>query len=147
MIESVVNIFVQLGVDVTIWYQFAIFTILYPLLTYLFFNRLQFVIEHREGRTTKLESGANKKFENAERLSKEFDEKVKVATNEAQSFLKAEKSKAASSAEADYRSKEKEILSVVDAEVASYRKEIESKKEAIIGQAVSLSDNLVEKLT
>jgi len=145
--ESIINIFKQLGVDVTIWYQFVVFAILYPLLKYLFFSKLQFVLEHREGRTTKLESGANLKFSDAEKLSEEFDEKIKSATNEAQLYFNAEKTKAAEKISSDYKVKEKQILDVMDSEVEAFKSEIEKKKGAIIGQAANLSNSLVERLT
>lgn len=147
MLESIVNIFKQLGVDATIWYQLIVFVVLYPLLKVLFWNKLKFVIELRESKTTKLEAGAKDKFDEAEKLSKKVDEKISHANDEAQTYLKAEKVKALDTETSNFKAKEKVVLDDFSKSLNDFQVEMNSKKETVLSEADTLSKNLVERLS
>ena len=74
--DKVIQIFTQLGVDSTIFAQFAIFTALFFILKYVWFNKLLKVIELRELSTTKRESQANDKFNEAEKIAQKYDDEI-----------------------------------------------------------------------
>ena len=74
--DKIIQIFTQLGADQSIFYQFAIFIVLFVLLKVVLFNKLLFVLETRENKTTKMEELANNKFSQADKLSKDFEEEI-----------------------------------------------------------------------
>ena len=74
--DKVIQIFTQLGVDSTIFAQFAIFTVLFFVLKYVWFNKLLSVIELRENSTTKRDSNANEKFNEAGKLAQKYDDEI-----------------------------------------------------------------------
>ena len=64
--DMIIGIFQKLGVDQSVFYQFAIFIVLSQLFVHLLFNKLQFVLQTRESKTTKLRCEAGEKFKEAE---------------------------------------------------------------------------------
>lgn len=145
--EQIAAIFKQLGADETVAYQFIIFLVLFLILKFIFWNKLQFVIELRESKTTKLEEGANKKFSEAEKLKDNYNSHIEEANKKAQELLNQKKNEVIQS----QRTKVKEVGSKLDGEVATQReafmKELEGQREAIMKTADGLAGDLVSKLT
>ena len=52
----------QLGIDITVLYQFLVFTFGYLILSNVLFSKVLFVLKTRDDKTTKLEANANEDF-------------------------------------------------------------------------------------
>lgn len=145
--DKIIQIFTQLGADQSIFYQFAIFIILFITLKIVLFNKLLFVLQTRENKTTKMEELANTKFSQAEKLSKQFEEEIsatRVAEVEKSSQKKAEALSVISQKKAE---REKEIQSIYDQGKEKIEREFEVTKAKVMENVSQLSNNLIEKLT
>jgi F-type H+-transporting ATPase subunit b len=145
--DKIIQIFTQLGADQSIFYQFAIFIVLFVVLKIVLFNKLLFVLQTRENKTTKMEELANNKFGEAEKLSKQFEEeisKARMTEVEKTSLVKNEALKKI----ADRKSaKEKEINAVYEQGKQKIEKEFEVTRLTVMENVSTLSTALVEKLT
>lgn len=144
--DQIVVIFNQLGVDATILYQFIIFVVLFILLKTLFFDKLQFVLELREAKTTKLDGAADKKFGDADKLALEYEQKMKAVNAQAMSHVSEVKNKAISEQKTEIKKIESELDVQVEDQRKKFTQEIEAKRVEILKNADSLSDGLVQKL-
>lgn len=145
--DSVIAIFSQLGADSSLLYQFVIFVITFILGKLLFFNHLQKVLETRTAKTVGLEDSAEAKFEEINKMSKEYKEKISQATKEARTNLDTQKTEIIKKEEARYRGIESEVNSQVDEERKKVAEDINDKKEQILNEAEGLASNLVNQLT
>ncbi len=142
-----VDVFKKLGIDSTIIFQFIIFLATFFILKVLFFSKLLFVLEQREGKTTKLEGTANEKFAEAEKMSNKYNDEVQEANVKAQELFSEKKNQIIDKERARFKSEE----SKVNADLDQKRKEIESEfliqKEAVLKNADSLAGDLSNRLT
>lgn len=144
--DQVVAIFNQLGVDVTIAYQFVIFVVLFVLLKTLFFDKLQFVLELREAKTTKLDGAADKKFGEADRMAQQYEEKIKQINGQAQHHLSEVKASALVRQRDAIKKLEEQLEVQVETERKEFMQEIEIKRQEVLKNADQLSEGLVQKL-
>lgn len=144
--EQIVAIFNQLGVDATIAYQFAIFVVLFVLLKTLFFDKLQFVLELREAKTTKLDGAADKKFGDADKLAAEYEQKMKSVNAQAMNHVSDVKAKAITAQKSEIKKIEEQLEDQVESKRKEFMQEIEVKRGEILKSADQLSDGLVQKL-
>ncbi len=147
IMDKIIQIFVKLGVDQSIFYQFLIFTVIFFLLKTLFFNKLLFVLQTRESKTTKLEEGAGNKMKEADKLSKEFEEEVRKANDLAHQAMSEKKSTALKNIEEMQKAEESKILKSFEERKSEVVASIESSKQQILSSADELSEKLVEKIT
>jgi F-type H+-transporting ATPase subunit b len=145
--DVVLGIFDQLGADKSLIYQLVIFIVMFIISKFLFFNHLQFVIENREEKTVKLEGNAEKQFEEINKMSSDYKEKITNAHKEAKEKSSSEKAKIVKELESKYREHEKEINTFVEKSREEANKEIGAKKEEILSEAEQLANNLVQKLS
>lgn len=143
--DLVLSVFKKLNVDQTVFIQFAILVVLFFLLKVIFFNKLQFVLELRESKTTKLEDNANKTFSEAESLSKKYKDKIDKAYVEAQEKYNKRKSEILEREKQNIKTAENQIGQEVDQERAKFVAELDSKRKEVLGNADSLAKNLVDK--
>jgi F0F1-type ATP synthase membrane subunit b/b' len=145
--DTILNIFISLGVQKIVGIQFLTVVVFYFILTKLFFSKLQFVIETREGKTTKREGNANKMLNEAEALSLQY--KKTIEDTQAQTFADASKKKNILLEE--QRSALKQKANQLEEEMTKQRqvnlKEIESQKAIVMNQAEELSKQLLEKIS
>lgn len=144
--DKFLDIFVKLGVDQSIFYQFAIFTVIFFLLKTVFFSKLLFVLQTRENKTTKLEDQASSKFKEAEKLSQKFDEQIQVTNEEAHQKLSQKKNQTLKEIMEKQKSEEKEVLTAFEEEKGRVIKDIENQRDAVLAKADDLSKTLIEKL-
>lgn len=144
--DQIVVIFKQLGVDYTIAHQFVVFLIMFALLKTLFFDKLQFVLELREAKTTKLDGAADAKFGEADKMASEYEEKMKSVNAQAMNQVSEVKAKALSKQKEELKKIEAELETEVEAKRKEFMQEISSKRETILKSADQLSDGLVDKL-
>lgn len=142
-----ISVLKKLGVDSTIIFQFIIFLVTFFILKAVFFSKLLFVLEQREGKTTKLEGKANEKFAEAERMATKYGEEIHGANVEAQSLFSEKKNQIIDKERARFKAEE----SKVNDELDQKRKEIEAdfmkKKEELLKSADSLAGDLSNRLT
>ncbi|MCR9203429.1 MAG: hypothetical protein NXH75_02555 [Halobacteriovoraceae bacterium] len=137
---------IQPGTSGSILYQFFIFVILFTLLKHLFFNKLLFVIQTRESKTTKLDEEAGAKFKEAENLSKKFDDEIQKTNEEIHLKTSEKKNSALKTILASQKEKEQEVLTQYEGRKKEVLAEVEAKKSEVLGQAGQLSENLINKL-
>lgn len=144
--DLVIGILKQLGADSTLWQQFLIVTLMYFLSKYTFLDHLQKVIETREEKTVKLEDDAEKQFEEINKLSSEYKEKITSANKSARMKLDNFKKDVSKNLEGKYRSEEKNINDFIDNSRKEVEAELAQKKDQVLSDAESLANSLVEKI-
>ena len=144
--EQFLQIFAQLGGDETIVYQFGLFFLIFILFKWIFLGKLQFVIEMRENKTTKLEESADGKFQKSEILFNKY--RNDIQTERAINLEKQEAAKAESLAKqkATLKKVEEKIDQRVQEEREAFRAGVDLKKQAILSNASKLSKELVAKV-
>ncbi|MCP4913753.1 MAG: hypothetical protein GY909_11615 [Oligoflexia bacterium] len=144
--DKVIQIFTQLGVDSTIFAQFAIFTVLFFVLKYVWFNKLLSVIELRENSTTKRDSNANEKFNEADKLAQKYDDEIQDTY--AETFKNVNSKKEALLKEEGVRIREVEgkLATEFEAKRAELEEDYKAKKSQVLSSVDSLSGDLVNKL-
>tara|TARA_R110000868_G_scaffold100129_15_gene275510 strand:- start:1042 stop:1485 length:444 start_codon:yes stop_codon:yes gene_type:complete len=144
--DQIVVIFKQLGVDETIGHQFIVFVVMFALLKVVLFDKLQFVLELREAKTTKLDGDADAKFGQADKMANEYEEKMKAINAQAMHHVAEVKGKAISKQKSEIKKIEDQLDDQVESKRQEFMKEIEVKKGEILKSADQLSDGLVQKL-
>ncbi len=144
--DKVIQIFTQLGVDSTIFAQFAIFTVLFFVLKYVWFNKLLSVIELRENSTTKRDSNANEKFNEADKLAQKYDDEIQDTY--AETFKNVNSKKEALLKEEGVRIREVEgkLATEFEAKRAELEEDYKAEKSQVLSSVDSLSGDLVNKL-
>lgn len=143
--DLILSVFKKLNVDQTVFIQFGILVVLFFLLKVIFFNKLQFVLELRESKTTKLEDNANKTFSQAESLSQKYKEQIDKAYVEAQEKYNKRKNEILDREKQNIKTAENQINQEVEKERAAFVAELDSKKKEVLDNADSLAKNLVDK--
>ena len=142
-----VGVFKKLGIDSTIIFQFVIFLITFFILKVLFFSKLLFVLEQREGKTTKLEGKANDKFAEAERMSAKYNEEVQETNVKAQELFSTKKSEIIDRERARFKTVETEVNKELDQKRKEIETEFATKKESLLKSADELAGELSNRLT
>jgi F-type H+-transporting ATPase subunit b len=146
LMELILGVFKKLNIDETVFYQFIVFFFLFIILKAVFFNKLQFVLELRESKTTKLEENANKKFSEAVNLSEKYQteiDKVYFGTQETFNLKKNEILKAEKDS---ITKKQSELTELSDQKRKEFTTEIETRSVDILKQSETLATSLVDKI-
>ena len=141
------EILTQLGIDQSFFYQFGVFIVVFFLLKVVLFNKLLFVIETRESKTTKLDSHADSKLGDAEELGKKYQAELDGTNQSAQAMLSSEKEKIKKSEALKIKAGEVQVASKYSEKRSLVESEVAASKDAILGQANQLSNDLVSRLT
>lgn len=144
--DMVIGILKQLGADSTLWQQFLVVFLMYILAKFTFLDHLQNVIENREEKTIKLEGNAEKQFEEVNKLSSEYKEKISAANKEAKTKVEQHKKEITKELELKYRAEEKSINDYIESSRKDVEVELSEKKDQIFSDAESLSNTLVQKI-
>lgn len=144
--DMVINILKQLGADSTLWHQFLIVTVLYFLAKYTFLDHLEKVIENREERTVKREGNAEKQFDEINKLSNEYKDKISSTNKEAKISLDQNKKSIAKELENKYRDEEKTINEYIETSRKDLEADLAQKKDQVLSEAETLSNSLVQKI-
>lgn len=145
--ETIQAIFSQLGANGSVVNQLVIVFALFLISKFIFFNKLQFVIENREEKTTKLEMNADETFEKANKLAEKYKQKVEAAHLKAQQLLNEKKSEIAAKERETLKKTEIEVTSYIETSKAQIKKDIDSKRNEILAESNHLAGMLVDKLT
>lgn len=133
-------------IDYSLLAQFALFTGIFFALKVLLFNKLLFVITHRESKTTKLEEEANQKFDQASKLAQEYKEMLGEVMSETSDSFRDQKQQILSAEDKKFKEVEDKVLADGETDRKKIIETIEEKKKAILANADQLADGLVKKL-
>lgn len=144
--EAIIQIFGRLGVDGTVFIQFALFCVLYLICAPFFMKKLQFVLEQRESKTTQLRVDAEKKLEEVKELTTTYDEKVNQVRVEVQTDYTQRKTEVIAESKKTVKELEVKLNKEFEAERSEFITEVEGKKAELFKEVESLSNQLVEQL-
>ena len=145
--ETIQAIFSQLGANGSVVNQIIIVFVFYFLAKYVFFNKLQFVIENREEKTTKLENHADEMFEQANKLGEKYKAKIEAAHAKAQAYLSEKKSHAKAEMNAKLKLSEDEVNAYVESSKQKIKEDIQNKRTEVMSESNQLANLLINKLT
>lgn len=144
--DMILAIFTKLGADLTIVHQFVVVVFLFILFKIVFLDKLLFVLDLRESKTTKLEHEANEKFATSEKLAEKYNKKMSEVINESQKALNLKKEEINSKNQQLLKAKEKVLSEELDAKRAQYVKEMEGQKDAIFSAKEEISKEIINKI-
>lgn len=145
--DQVSAIFSQLGANDTVIIQFVIVILMFILCKFIFLNKLQFIIENREEKTTKLEASADDLFEKASKLSDKYKQRIDEAHLKAQKIILDKKAEVLEIERQKMKKAEEEVNNYVESSKSKITNEIATKKAEILSEAGHLSDLLINKLS
>jgi len=145
--DTILNIFSSLGIDESFFTLLALVFASYFILKFFLFNKLQQVLDLRESKTTKMEAGAHKKFDEAEELANKYKQGIHATQQEADKILSQAKSTVQAKEKEKVKLAAKELEAISDSERKVFAQEIEERKKTIMESAGTLSTQLVEKVT
>jgi F-type H+-transporting ATPase subunit b len=126
--------------------QFIIVFAMFFISKFLFFGRLQEVIEKREEQTTGLTAKSDEELKRINELNEEYKSKIEGANKEALSTLNNGKIEVTKTQDKLYRSEEEKINSYIEEQIKEVEKDIDVQKNDILKQADDLSNQLIEKI-
>lgn len=144
--ELLLEVFSKLNINETFFIQFAIVIILFFILRALLFSKLQFVLELRESKTTKMEENANRKFSEAEKLAALYEERTFKSQKEAAEFFATERQKIVSKENQRVKKVEKEVGEEVEKARGANEEEVKKYREQLLQEVDSLASKLVDKV-
>ena len=144
--DTVLQIFTQLGVDSSLLPQFLLVCVLFIVAKFLFLNHLQFVLENREDKTVKLESSADETLERVNKLSQNYKAKIDSANKDAMKVLLTKKSDIQSRFNEQFKKTEREINQFVDESRLQFEREVQANRGKFMAEADGLANDLVKKI-
>ena len=145
--DMVLTIFKSLGVDQTVFIQFAILIIIFFLVSTLLFTKLQEVLELRETKTTKLENNAHAIYKQADELAEQYRAKVEKTHQESHHFNQKKKLDIQLNEKEKIKNAEEQFTKEYEEKRQIILKEIMAQKSSLMSKVDELSGSLVEKLT
>ena len=145
--QMLLDIFGQLGANMSLWHQLAVVVVMYFVAKFLFIDHLQRVLDVREEKTVALDSKANEQFAEIEKIQKDYKEKMSSVNKRLKQKLDESRAKIIKTEEEKYRAEEKTVNEYIEKSRQELEKEIESKKEEVMKEATQLSNDLVQKIT
>lgn len=143
MLQTILN---QLNINSSVFTQFAIVLALFIVAKYLFYSKLQEVLESRHQQTTGLESQADAAFEKVEVLKEEYENKMSGARLKAQAQLKEAKQEIIKKFDSKYSEREAIVENRIEEANQKITGEVNSQKESLLGQSQNLANDLVAKI-
>ena len=144
--DAVVSVLNRLGMDASVFIQFAIFCALYFLMVPLFMKKLQSVLEEREANTTGLKEHAQKELEKAQVLEEDYQQKLNSSMEELQKKFHTDRQELLQAEKVKLRQLEDQLDAELDSKKEKFVAELEEQKKQLLGQTTQLSSHLVEKL-
>jgi len=145
--DMILTIFKSLGVDQTVFIQFATLIIIFFLVSNLLFSKLQEVLALREEKTTKLEGSAHAIYKQADELAEQYKARVEKTHLDAHHHNQNKKLEIASVEKEKIKKAEEEFNKDYEEKRVKILAEISAQKTLLMSKVDELSDNLVSKLT
>ncbi len=144
--DAVVGVLQKLGMDSTVFTQFAIFCVLYLTAVPLFIKKLQTTLEEREANTSGLREHVQKALEKCQAEESEYQQKVDVTLQEIQKKFHQQKGELIQEEKAKVRELESKLDEEIEAKKVQFVGELEEKKKEILKETTSLSQQLIKKI-
>ena len=144
--DTIYTVFESLEIDKRFFIQFALVTILYFILRNLFLEKLQEVLDLREDNTTKMESGADDKLSEADKIAKQYKDKIEDARQEAFKIISKRKDEVVSREMKNLKEHEASLDNDLNSKLDTFKDELNVKKQDVMKQAQNLSEELVTKI-
>ena len=145
--DQLLQIFTQLGVDQSIFYQFGLFLTLFLVLKAVLFDRLLFVLEVREAKTTKLENSAKAKLDEANQLAAEYDSQRESLHQELQKRLTEDKKEIDEKQSAAAKREEAALFKDFTEKKSQLVEQMSAQREKVMRNTDELSRELVRKFS
>ncbi len=145
--DTILVILNALKIDKTVIIQFILLLVFFNTIAPILFNRIQKVLDLREGKTTKLESNAHAVYKKSEELAEQYKAKVEKTHQDSQLEINKKKSEVLNKERELIKSAEEKISAEYEERKAKILKEISEKRAVVMAEADKLAGNLVEKLT
>jgi F-type H+-transporting ATPase subunit b len=145
--EVIQSILSQLGINESFFSQFIIIIVLFIILKFVLFNKLQFVLDNRDEKTVKLESSADNLFDKVNKMAEEYKNKIEEKHVEVQAYLNGEKAQSINDENIKLKEIESEIELFVEDSRSEIKEEVKEKEEEILSHTDDLAKTLIEKLT
>ena len=125
--DTIYIVFDSLQIDKNFFIQFVLVTVLYFVLRFLFLDKLQEVLTLREDNTTKMESGADEKLNQAEKISKQYKEKIEDARQEAFKIISKRKDEVITRELQAFKQHEASLDNDINSKLNSFQGELDEK--------------------
>jgi F0F1-type ATP synthase membrane subunit b/b' len=145
--EIALNIMKQLGLNTAFFYQLVIVVLFFVVSKFLFLDRLRDILVERINKTSKLENNADQTFQEIDKLTAEYDEKMKQANLEQKTLYDSKKVEIDTEIENQLKTKQKEITEKYDENLQMVSSELRAKKQKVVNEAEGLANALVEKMS
>jgi F-type H+-transporting ATPase subunit b len=145
--EMLSDILKQLELNTSFFYQLIIVVTFFVICKYLFLDQLKENIEERERKTSKLEDSAEETFKEIDKLTFDYEEKIKQATNANREEMNSLKQGIDSEVNKVVHAEEAKIQQQYDESKKIIDEEMSNKKQKILEEAESLSSLLIQKLS
>lgn len=145
--DMILTIFKSLGVDQTVFIQFATLIVIFFLVSNLLFSKLQEVLALREDKTTKLEGNAHAIYKQADELAEQYKARVEKTHQDSHHNNQKKKSELTSIEKEKLKKAEEEFNKEYDEKRAKIVAEVAAQKAALMSKVDELSGSLVSKLT
>lgn len=145
--DMIAPILAALKIDKTVLIQFALLVVFFNFLAPVFFRKLQEILEHRELKTTKMESSAHAIYKQADDLAEQYKAKIEKTHQDSQIAAQKKKADTMNKERILIKSAEEQIESEYESRKQKILSEVSEKRNAVMGQANILAGNLVDKLT
>jgi F-type H+-transporting ATPase subunit b len=145
--DMILTIFKSLGVDQTVFIQFAILIVIFFMISTLLFTKLQEVLELRESKTTKLENSAHAVYKQADELAEQYKARVEKTHQDSHHINQKKKSEISISEKAKLKSAEELFSKEYDEKKVKIMAEVATQKTTLLAKVDELSNSLVAKLT
>ena len=140
------EIIVKLGWDQSFWWQLGILLFLFIVLKFVLFDKLLWVLDHREEKTSGLADEAQELNHQADKLEGEYKAKIDVARHNAKNFFREKREEWMEHERQEIHKTEGEISVDFDKKRTHLEEEFQQKRQAILNKTSELSDELVGKL-
>lgn len=140
------EIIVKLGWDPSFWWQLGILLSLFIILKFVLFDKLLWVLDHREEKTSGLVDEAHELNHEADRLEGEYKAKLDVARHGAKNFFRKKREEWMEHERQEIHKAEQDIGHDFEKKRVHLEEEFKHKRDAILTKTGELSDELVGKL-
>ncbi len=144
--DMIIGIFQSLGVDQTIFTQFIIVLLFYPIISMLLFKKLLYVVQERENKTTLLTQEAAQQLQEADTLSERYNSEVTKAYQESQIRIESARSKVKGDSITLIQQEEQVLQAKYMKAKENNATEVENKKAGLMDSQEKLTQSLVEKI-
>jgi len=145
--DMILTIFKSLGVDQTVFIQFAFLIIIFFAVSTILFSKLQEVLELREAKTTKLEGSAHAIYKQADELAEQYKAHVEKTHQDSHHSNQKKKSELLGTEKEKLKTAEEQFSKEYEEKKEKILAEVNAQKAVLMSKVDELSNGLVSKLT